>query len=134
MKGRTTNSWAIILGRVCDIRDCQNACRPSLGFSEAGDFAPTQDIELTEQQLDGESIPLKWVPGRSRAARDFSFGLRTRRHLRMQFRMRAAARHCGHQQRIALCAGLNIQCKEHIDHGFGAFCALAVVSEVRFSD
>jgi PITH domain len=30
-----------------------------LGFSEAADFAPTQEFELTEQQLGGEPVPLK---------------------------------------------------------------------------
>jgi len=34
-------------------------CRASLGFSEAADFAPTQEFELTEKQLEGEPVPLK---------------------------------------------------------------------------
>ena len=33
--------------------------RASLGFSEAADFAPTQEFELTAQQLGGEPVQLK---------------------------------------------------------------------------
>jgi hypothetical protein len=35
--------------------------RASLGFSEAADFAATQEFELTEQQLGGEPVQLKYV-------------------------------------------------------------------------
>lgn len=39
--------------------NCNVNHRASLGFSEAADFAPTQDFELTEQQLGGEPVQLK---------------------------------------------------------------------------
>ena len=42
--------------------------RASLGFSEAADFAPVQELELTPEQVEtGEPIALKWVARAPRA-------------------------------------------------------------------
>lgn len=36
--------------------------RPTIGFSEAADSAGVQEFDLTEADLEGQQLPLKWVP------------------------------------------------------------------------
>lgn len=50
--------WQSVTEGAVDMR------RASLGFSEASDFAPTQEFELTEQQLGGEAVQLKCAVSR----------------------------------------------------------------------
>ncbi|EFN56865.1 hypothetical protein CHLNCDRAFT_144492 [Chlorella variabilis] len=35
--------------------------RPTIGFSEAADSAGVQEFDLTEADLEGQQLPLKWV-------------------------------------------------------------------------